>query len=87
VLFVVNVLIKGENEKPSGQYLGSICDESLYCQSFNLNPGHFGCFTFILVLCRESHLLVSWCTGGKCGMANSDEDHGRSRRPGTEDWR
>jgi hypothetical protein len=24
---VVNVLIKGEIEKPSGQYLGLICDE------------------------------------------------------------
>jgi hypothetical protein len=31
-------------------------------------------------------LLVSWCAGGRCGMAGSDEDHGRSRRPGTEDW-
>jgi hypothetical protein len=26
-LCVVNVLIKGEIEKPSGQYLGLICDE------------------------------------------------------------
>jgi hypothetical protein len=23
--------------------------------------------------------------GGRCGMACSDEDHGRSRRPGAED--
>jgi hypothetical protein len=30
-------------------------------------------------------LLVSWCAGGKCGMACSDEDHGRSRKPGAED--
>jgi hypothetical protein len=30
-------------------------------------------------------LLVSWCAGGRCGMAYSDEDCGRSRRPGTED--
>jgi hypothetical protein len=30
-------------------------------------------------------LLVSWCAGGRCGMAYSDEDHGRSRRPGAED--
>jgi hypothetical protein len=30
-------------------------------------------------------LLVSWCAGGRCGMADSDEDHGRSRRPGAED--
>jgi hypothetical protein len=25
-------------------------------------------------------LLVSWCAGGRCGMACSDEDHGWSRR-------
>jgi hypothetical protein len=34
----------------------------------------------------ESRLLVSWCAGGRCGMADSDEDRGRSRRPGVEDW-
>jgi hypothetical protein len=30
-------------------------------------------------------LLVSWCSDGRCGMAGSDEDRGRSRRPGAED--
>jgi hypothetical protein len=30
-------------------------------------------------------LLVSWCAGDRCGMACSDEDCGRSRRPGVED--
>jgi hypothetical protein len=30
-------------------------------------------------------LLVSWCAGGRCGMTGSDENHGRSRRPGAED--
>jgi hypothetical protein len=40
---------------------------------------------FILVSCGESHLLVSWCAGGRCGMAGSDEDHGRSRRPSAKD--
>jgi hypothetical protein len=43
------------------------------------------CFSFIFVLFRESCLLVSWCAGGRCGMACSDEDHGMSRRPGAED--
>jgi hypothetical protein len=43
------------------------------------------CFSFILVSFRESHLLVSWCAGGRSGMACSDEDHGKSRRPGAED--
>jgi hypothetical protein len=43
------------------------------------------CFSFIFVSFGESRLLVSWCAGGKCGMACSDEDHGRSRRPGAKD--
>jgi hypothetical protein len=30
-------------------------------------------------------LLVSWCAGDRCGMAGSDEDRDRSRRPGVED--
>jgi hypothetical protein len=30
-------------------------------------------------------LLVSWCAGGRCDMAGSDDDRGRSRRPGVED--
>jgi hypothetical protein len=43
------------------------------------------CFSFVFVSFRESCLLVSWCAGGRCGMACSDEDRGRSRRPGIED--
>jgi hypothetical protein len=44
---------------------------------------------FYLILCSfgESRLLVSWCAGGRCGMASSDEDCGRTRRPGAEDRR
>jgi hypothetical protein len=30
-------------------------------------------------------LLVSWCHGGRCDIVGSDEDRGRSRRPGVED--
>jgi hypothetical protein len=30
-------------------------------------------------------LLVSWCAGGRCGMACNNEDRGRNRRPGAED--
>jgi hypothetical protein len=41
--------------------------------------------SFIFVSFGESCLLVSWCAGGRCGMACSDEDRGRSRRPGAED--
>jgi hypothetical protein len=74
-----------EAEKPTGQYLGLICDESLRCRDLNSNLGHFGSFTFIFVLFRESCSLASWCTGGRCGMACSDEDHGRSRRPSAKD--
>jgi hypothetical protein len=43
------------------------------------------CFYFIFVSHGESHLLVSWCAGGRCGIACSDEDRGRSRRPGADD--
>jgi hypothetical protein len=41
MLFVVNVLFKGEIEKPSGQYLGFICDESLTRLDLNSNSRHF----------------------------------------------
>jgi hypothetical protein len=42
-------------------------------------------FSFIFILFGESCLLVSWCAVGRCGIACSDEDRGRSRRPGAED--
>jgi hypothetical protein len=50
-----------------------------------LNPEHFDSFTFILVSCGKSCLLVSWCSGSRCDMAGSDDDRGRSRRPDVED--
>jgi hypothetical protein len=42
-------------------------------------------FSFIFSSFGESRLLVSWCAGGRCDMACSDEDRGMSRRPGVED--
>jgi hypothetical protein len=39
-----------------------------------LNPDSFVLFFFYLCFVGESCLLVSWCAGGKCGMACSDED-------------
>jgi hypothetical protein len=60
------------------------CDESLTWRGLNLNLGLFY-FSFTFVSFRESRLLVSWCAGGRCGIAYSDEDRGRSRRPGAED--
>jgi hypothetical protein len=63
------------------------CDKSLTWRCLNSNLRHFGCFTFILVSCGESCLLVSLCAGGRGGMTCSDEDCGRSRRPGAEDRR
>jgi hypothetical protein len=42
-------------------------------------------FSFIFVSFGESRLLVSWCAGGRYGMACSDEDRGKSRRPDAED--
>jgi hypothetical protein len=53
----------------------------------NSNLGHFCGFTFIFVSFEESCLLVSWCVGVRCGIMGTDEDRGRSRRPGVEDWR
>jgi hypothetical protein len=50
-----------------------------------LNPRYFGSFIFVSVSFGESCLLVLWCVAGRCDMACSDEDRGRSRRPGTED--
>jgi hypothetical protein len=44
------------------------------------------CFSFIFISLGESCLLVSWCAGGRCDMTCSNEDRGRSRRPGAEDW-
>jgi hypothetical protein len=52
-----------------------------------LNPEYFDCFTFIFILCGESHLLVSWCVGCRCDKAGTYEDHGRSRRPDADDRR
>jgi hypothetical protein len=42
-------------------------------------------FSFTFVSFEESRLLVSRCAGGRCNMACSDEDRGRSRRAGAED--
>jgi hypothetical protein len=42
-------------------------------------------FSFTFVSFGESHLLVSWCAGGRCDMACSDEDRYRSRRPSAKD--
>jgi hypothetical protein len=42
-------------------------------------------FYFIFVSFGESRLLISWCAGDRCGMTCSDENRGRSRRPGAED--
>jgi hypothetical protein len=42
-------------------------------------------FSFTFVSFGESRLLVSWYAGDRGGMTCSDEDRGRSRRPGAED--
>jgi hypothetical protein len=72
----------GDYEKLSDQFLMFNCDKSLTWRGLNLNSRHFGSFTFISVSFGESCLLVLWCAGGRCGMTYSDEDCGRSRRPG-----
>jgi hypothetical protein len=52
---------------------------------FELESGTFQLFYLYLCFVGESRFLVSWCAGGRCGMAFSDENRGRSRRPGVED--
>jgi hypothetical protein len=42
--------------------------------------------TLLSTLYGESCLLVSWCANDMCGMVGNDEDCGKSRRPGAEDW-
>jgi hypothetical protein len=53
---------------------------------FEFKSETFMLFYLYLCSCGESHLLVSWCAGGMCDMAGSDEDRGRSRKPDVEDW-
>jgi hypothetical protein len=73
-------------EKPSGQFLGLITmshwlDEVwIRIRYISVVLLHLSCSY------GESRLFVLWCAGGSCNMAGSDEDHGRSRRPGAENW-
>jgi hypothetical protein len=54
---------------------------------FEFESGTFLWFYLYLSSCGESCLLFSWCAGDRCSMVSSDEDRGRSRRPGAEDRR
>jgi hypothetical protein len=72
-------------EKLSGQFLGLIVMSHGLGEVSIRIWDCFVLFSFYLVSFGESCLLVSWCAGGRCGMACSDEDHIRSRRPGAED--
>jgi hypothetical protein len=60
------------------------CDESFTWRCLNLNLRRFVVLTLACSF-GESCLLVSWCTGGRWGMACSGKDRGMSRRPGAED--
>jgi hypothetical protein len=83
--FVVDGLIKGEIEKPSGPFLGLIVTSHWLGEVWIRIRDSFILFFFYLCFVGESRLLVSWCAGGRCVMTCSDEDRGRSRRPGAED--
>jgi hypothetical protein len=60
------------------------CDKSLTCRCLNSNSGHFGCFTFIIVSCGESCLLISWYAVDRYNMMGSDDNRVRSRIPSAE---
>jgi hypothetical protein len=53
---------------------------------FEFESGTFLLLYICLCFMWRIALLVSWCASGRCGMVSSDEDRGRSRRPGAEDW-
>jgi hypothetical protein len=40
---------------------------------------------YYLFSCGESRLLVSWCVGDRYDIVDSDENCGRSNRPGVKD--
>jgi hypothetical protein len=84
ILFVINELINGEIEKPSGQFLDLIVMNHWLGKVW-IWIRDISVFTFIFVSCGESRLLISWCARGRCGMAGNDEDHGSSWRPSVED--
>jgi hypothetical protein len=52
---------------------------------FEFESGIVLFYFFIFVSLGELRLLVSWCAGGRCGMSCSDENRGKSKRPGAED--
>jgi hypothetical protein len=54
---------------------------------FEFKSRKFHWFYHVICLCGESYLLVLWCACDGCDMTGSDEDRGRSRRPGAEDRR
>jgi hypothetical protein len=86
--FVLLLSMDSSRERLKNQVVSSLvdCDESLTCQGLNSNPKYFGSFTFISFSFVESCLIVSWCAGGRCDMVGNDENRGRSRRHGAEDW-
>jgi hypothetical protein len=83
--FVVNGLIKGEIEKPSGHLLGLIVMSHWLSEVWIQIRDVLFYFSFTFVSFGESCLLASWCAGGRCSMACNDEDRGRSRRRGADD--
>jgi hypothetical protein len=53
---------------------------------FEFKSGTFQLFyLYLCFLFEESYLFISLCAGGRCGMTDSNEDHGRSRRLSAED--
>jgi hypothetical protein len=51
----------------------------------NWNSGDSGGSILLFALCGEMCLLLSCCVGDRCGVVGSDEDRGRSRRPGADE--
>jgi hypothetical protein len=72
-------------EKPSGQFLRLIVMSHWLGEVWIWIRDITVVLPFISISFEESCLLVSWCAGGRCSMACSDNDRYKSRRPSVED--
>jgi hypothetical protein len=77
--FIINGFIKGEIEKPSGQYL------SLSCRGLNSNLGHFDYFTFIICFVWKITFACLVVCRWQVQHDDNDKDRGKSRTPDADD--
>jgi hypothetical protein len=84
VFFVVNELIKGEIEKPTGYYLSLIVMSHWFAMVWIQIQEILIILLLYLFVCRITFAYLM-CVGDRCDMMDSDKDLGRSRRPSAHD--